>query len=49
MDSQKQDSINKQQLDKLRAALIAANLEYMITKAEGDLAHLTIWIGEPQV
>lgn len=49
MDLQAQDPVNKEQIDKLRKALIDANLEYMFTKVEGNLAHITVWIGEPEV
>tara|TARA_B100000768_G_C11078848_1_gene289893 strand:- start:95 stop:244 length:150 start_codon:yes stop_codon:yes gene_type:complete len=49
MDSQPQDPVNKEQLNKLRKALIDANIEYMLTKVEGDLAHVTVWIGDPTV
>ena len=47
MDLQPQDPVNKEQLNKLRKALMDANTEYMITKVEGDLAFVTVWIGEP--
>tara|TARA_B110000503_G_scaffold111608_1_gene167131 strand:+ start:583 stop:711 length:129 start_codon:yes stop_codon:yes gene_type:complete len=37
---------NKKQLAALKAALEKSGLEYVITRTEGDLCHINVWIGE---
>lgn len=38
--------IQKQKLEKLREALIAAGVQYMIKENNGNVLSVNIWIGE---
>tara|TARA_B110000259_G_scaffold131691_1_gene148541 strand:- start:2653 stop:2787 length:135 start_codon:yes stop_codon:yes gene_type:complete len=40
---------NKEKLERLKLALKNCGLEYVITRTEGNVAHINIWIGEGEV
>jgi hypothetical protein len=38
---------DQNQLMKLRKALVAAGLDYVITRTEGTICHVNVWVGPP--
>ena len=38
--------IQKEKLEVLKELLTKSGMEYIITRTDGDIAHINIWIGE---
>lgn len=41
-------TVSQKKLSKLQTALQKLGLEYTVTRLEGDVAHVNIWVGEDE-
>ena len=41
------DRTDKAQLELLRKVLSENGMDYMVTRVEGTIAHVNIWVGKP--